>query len=62
MNEIPGADAEVFPDLETGRVVARYTHPDTGEMIVEVHVAPDTARQLAFNLTRASIAIEEAAL
>lgn len=64
--DIAGADAEVIADTSTGKVVTRYLypegHPRAGEMVVEIHIGPDTARELAFNLTRASIAIEEAAL
>lgn len=57
--EVTGATAEVFPDLATGRSVSRFYHPDTGETVFELHLAPDVAREYAFNLTRTSIEIEE---
>lgn len=56
---INGAAAEVLADYDTGLVVARFLHPDTDEMVMEVHLAPGVARDLAFTLTKASIAIEE---
>ena len=60
MNEnIHGAAAEVLADFETGQVVTRFLHPETGEMVMELHLEPDVARDYAFNLTRASIAVED---
>lgn len=59
--EIHGAAAEILADYDTGKVVARFLHPATGETVMEVHLAPDVARDLAFTLTRASIAIEDEA-
>lgn len=56
-----GAAAEILADFDTGKVVARFLHPLTGEMVMEVHLGPDVARDLAFTLTRASIAIEDEA-
>lgn len=56
---ISGASCEVYPDFETGRVVSRFIHPETGETVMELHLEPDVAREYAFNQTRASIAIEE---
>jgi hypothetical protein len=56
--ELHGAAAEILADFDTGRVVVRFLHPVTGEMVMEVHLAPDVARDLAFTLTKASIAIE----
>lgn len=58
-NAVNGASCEVFPDFETGRVVSRFTDPETGETVVELHLEPDVAREYALNQTRASIAIEE---
>lgn len=56
---IHGAAAEVLADFETSKVVTRFLHPETGQMVMELHLDPDTARDYAFNLTRASIAIED---
>ena len=56
---IYGAAAEVLADFETRKVVTRFLHPETGEMVMEVHLAPDVARDLAFTLTKASLAIED---
>lgn len=56
---ITGASCEVYPDFETGRVVSRFIHPETGETVMELHLEPDMARDYAFNQTRASIALEE---
>lgn len=57
MNEDDTA-AEIFPDFDTGKVVSRFYHPDTQEIVMEIHVDPDVAREFAFNLTRASVALE----
>lgn len=57
--EVSGATAEVFPDFSTGKSVSRFFHPETGEVVVELYLDPETARDYAFNLTRSSIAIEE---
>lgn len=60
MNEdIEGASAEIFPDLESGKVITRFYDPETDEMVVELHLDPDMARDYAFTLTRASLAIED---
>ena len=56
-DRLAGADCEVFPDYETGKVVSRFTHD--GEVVMEIHLDPETARDFAYNQTRASIAIEE---
>jgi hypothetical protein len=58
-DSVRGASCEVFPDYETGQVVSRFIHPETGETVMELHLAPDVAREYAFNQTRASIAIED---
>ena len=54
-----GCDAEVFPDPATGKVISRFFNPATGEMVVELHLDPAVSREFAFNLTRASLALEE---
>lgn len=59
MSEIHGADGEILADFENGKVVARFYNPETGLMAVELHVDPDVARNLALELTKASIAVEE---
>ena len=56
---IHGAAAEVIADFETSKVVTRFLHPQTGEMVMELHLDPEVARDYAFNLTRASLAIED---
>lgn len=53
------SEGEVYPDFTTGRVISRFTDPDTGEQLVELHLAPSTARDFAYNLSRCAIAIEE---
>lgn len=58
-DSITGAECEVFPDLTNGRVVSRFLHPETGEVLMELHLEPEVARDYAFNQTRASIALEE---
>lgn len=57
--EHEGVAAEVIADFETGKVISRYLDPETDEMLVEVHLDPEIAREYAFNLTRASIALED---
>lgn len=56
---ITGAAAEVIADFGNGKVVTRFLHPEDGDMVMELHLDPDVAREYAFNLTRASIAVEE---
>jgi hypothetical protein len=63
---IVGGSAQVF--IENGKVGVTFagpneTDPETGEEIpgsgiVEVTLDPETARNLAFNLTKASYAVE----
>ena len=55
---IHGAAAEVIADFETGKVITRFLHPATGEMVMELHLDPDVSRDYAYNLSRAAIAIE----
>lgn len=57
---ITGAAAEVIADLENVKVVTRFFDPDDNSMVMELHLDPEMAREYAFNLTRASIAVEEA--
>lgn len=60
--EILGAAAEVLGDFETGKVVLRFLRPDStedDEAVMEVHLSPDVARDLAFTLTKASTVIED---
>ena len=56
---ITGAAAEVLADFGTGKIITRFLHPDDGAMVMELHLDPEVAREYAFNLTRASIAIED---
>lgn len=56
---IAGAAAEVIADFATGKVVTYFLHPDDGSTVMELHLDPEVAREYAFNLTRASIAIED---
>lgn len=56
---ITGASAEVIADFGADKVVTYFLHPVTGETIMELHLDPEVAREYAFNLTRASIAIED---
>lgn len=58
-DSIAGAAAEVLADFETGKVVTRFLHPEDGEMVMELHLDPEVSREYAFNLTRASFAIED---
>lgn len=54
-----GVSAEVFADFATGKVISRFLDPQTGAMLVEAHLDPGMARDYAFNLTRASLALED---
>ncbi len=58
-SKVNGAAGEVLADYDTGRVVARFLNPESGEMVVELHLAPEVAREFAANLTSASISVEE---
>lgn len=58
-DRVDGVNCEVYPDFATGKVVSRFLHPETGEIITELHLDPETAREYALQSTRASIAIEE---
>lgn len=58
-SEVNGAAGEVLADYDTGRVVARFLNPESGEMVVELHLDPEVAREFAANLTAASISVEE---
>lgn len=58
--DINGATGEVTADHENGKVVTRFTDPETGDTAVELHLGPDDARNMAASLTAASIAVEEA--
>jgi hypothetical protein len=60
MEEINGSTGEIFADYQSGKVLARFTDPSTGEMAVELHLDPEVAREFALSLTSASIAVEEA--
>jgi len=57
--DLRDAPGEVFADHGTKKVVARFLDPATGEMAVEIHLDPETARELAASLTEMSIAVEE---
>lgn len=57
--DLAGAELAVVPDISGGRVSSRFYDPDTGEQVLEISLAPDVARDYAFHLTRASIAVEE---
>jgi hypothetical protein len=59
---IEGAAAEVLADYENRKTVTRFLHPETGEMVMELHLDPEVAREYAFNLTRCSISVEEHSL
>lgn len=56
---LAGAAADIFPDHEAGKVVTRFLHPGTGEVVMELHLDAATARDYAFSLTRASYALED---
>lgn len=58
-DSVYGAAAEVIADFDTGKVVTRFLHPETGGIVMELHLDPEIAREFAYNQTRASIAIEE---
>lgn len=60
MDSCEGAEAEVL--AEDGLVVVKFYDPDTHDVVVELNLKPDTARELAFNLTRVSVGIEEGLL
>lgn len=53
-----GANCEIFPDHEENKVVARFIDPATLDVILELFLEPETAREMAFSLTRASIPLE----
>lgn len=55
--DIEGVSAEIFADRETGRVVTVFGI--AGERSFELHLEPEMAREYAFNLTRAALAIED---
>ena len=59
MDEISGSSGEVLADHASGRVVSRFYDPETGEMVVELHLDPEVAREYAATLTAASISVEE---
>lgn len=60
MSEDQDAAGIVYPDLETGLVVARFVaDPDDPETMLELSLAPEVAREMAFQLTRCSYMIEE---
>lgn len=59
MEEINGANAAVYADYANDKVVSRFYDPDTGEMVVELHLDPEVAREYAATLTAASIDVEE---
>lgn len=59
MDEINNSDGEVVADYQTGRVIARFNDPETGSMVVELHLRPEIAREFALSLTAASISVEE---
>ena len=59
MDEINGADGAVYADRDNGKVVSRFYDPETGEMVVELHLDPEVARNYAATLTAASIDVEE---
>lgn len=58
MSSADGSNCEIFPDHETGRVIARFLDPDTGKVQIQLEFLPETAREMAFSLTRASIPLE----
>lgn len=58
-DEIRGACGEVLADFITNRVVVRFLDPKTSQMAVELHLAPEVAREFAAELTAASITVEE---
>lgn len=53
------AAADVLADFSIGRVLVRFFEEEGGPVVLEVQLEPDTARDLAFTLTKASIAVEE---
>jgi hypothetical protein len=55
---VTGAAAEVIPDFEQGKVVTRFLHPDTGAVVMELVLDPETAREYAFAQTRASYDVD----
>lgn len=57
-DEYEGAAAEILADYDTGKVVTRFLHPENGELILELDLDPEVAREYAFSLTKASYAIE----
>lgn len=59
MDEINGSSGEVLADYANGKVVSRFLDPETGEMVVELHLDPEVAREFAASLTAASISVEE---
>lgn len=59
MSDIEAVSAEIFADHNTRRVVTIFAID--GERSFELHLHPEMAREYAFNLTRAALAIEDEA-
>lgn len=58
-SDLHGSHGEVLANYDTGKVVGRFMDPETGAMVVELHLDPEIAREFAASLTAASIAVEE---
>lgn len=55
-----GAAADVIADFETKKVITRFLDPADMSALMELHLDPEVAREFAFSLTRAALAIEDA--
>lgn len=57
---IEGAAADVIADFETKKVITKFLDPADMTTVMELHLDPEVAREYAFSLTRAALAIEDA--
>lgn len=56
---IEGAAADVIADFDTGKVITKFLDPKDMTTVMELHLDPSVAREYAFSLTRAALAIED---
>jgi hypothetical protein len=56
---ISGATADIVADFGNRKVVTNFLDPSDGSTVMELHLDPEVAREYAFNLTRAALALED---
>src|SRR5690606_5251783 len=54
---ISGATADIVADFGNRKVVTNFLDPSDGSTVMELHLDPEVAREYAFNLTRAALAL-----